>query len=789
MELYPREIDVKPGKPPQARNPGNRNVRNFDGSGVIVVRNNTTQQNAFRVSVRCEDNPYWQASWYSLSPLPPQGNAGALRADDSGPGWVKVFVPAGGHREINLLFEMLERPDSRAGTYSVVVDVEASVGSGEQVGTEGGARGEIRGTVYVHPYYLWRANLDPQLATPERHVKRSRPKAEAELVIENQGNDYLYLDAAPVKSLAFAAEPATVRIAIPPPDRREPQMIRRVPIALTAAQRPLKGAVTKNPVQVQVTRVEAPSIAPPPGAVAGVTGLPQGAVLVTPATLGVVSQTPTETLVYHPPLPNTVTDFFRSVSANAKGLVMAGFALVIAGLLIVKFVNGRAAYSFSAKQLAVSANDDYKVVVTVKEPLPFFLRGPFAGYTFSAIPSKNNDGVFDPKDEVFLTNENVKAGNARASKAPKTAGPALNASAALGTVNESLDAATVNLGQEPFKGHKIRIYAKRGGLCAWVNWFGDKPIACEGSDGIAVGNIPPPPEKPKPLKLAAGSIGPDGKIRIAASQGKFPPDGAGVEILAGADSLAPSAVKVVDGGKAVILNLPPAYVVSGGDVTVTAPSNDPQQLTIKPAPTPTPIPVPSGAVPPPVPNATGGGAAAGGSSGPGNAGGGTNVPQVTPPTTPPSVKPPVVNPVKKDFPSAHEQKIDFINQQLANPARTKGDEAIVDATEKLPGGTKSVFSQMVKALVLMEQAKAAKVAGDTVRQQDTMTQALDLLDVKKLKKADKIDQAFYAAVMYNIVALSDTDHLSARPQAQTMVDKVKNEVPYLEILLQDADKP
>src|SRR5262245_17475164 len=129
VRLLHTEIDVVPGRKPQQPT-----VEGSVGSGAAVVRltNTTSQENAYTVRVKC-DTPYWQEAWCTLAALPPTYGDANLpptgKADQPGPQnrSVKVFISAGGTRDVQVILNVPVTPDSRAGKYDIAVVVETHI--------------------------------------------------------------------------------------------------------------------------------------------------------------------------------------------------------------------------------------------------------------------------------------------------------------------------------------------------------------------------------------------------------------------------------------------------------------------------------------------------------------------------------------------------------------------------------------------------------------------------------------------------------------------------------------
>src|SRR5688572_8335550 len=115
MRLLHNEIDVVPGRKPQ--HPAVEGVVG-PGSAVLRLQNTSSQENAYTVRLQC-DAPYWQDDWYEIRPLPPppgEGVPATTKSDQIGPKdrWVKVYVSRGGTRDIQIAFDLPQKPDARA---------------------------------------------------------------------------------------------------------------------------------------------------------------------------------------------------------------------------------------------------------------------------------------------------------------------------------------------------------------------------------------------------------------------------------------------------------------------------------------------------------------------------------------------------------------------------------------------------------------------------------------------------------------------------------------------------
>src|SRR5438874_2015798 len=120
MKLLHPEVDITPGRPgtKQAMSPVQEGTP-LPGSAVVRLVNTTSQNNAYTVRLRCEDNAFWQESWYRLIPLPPgpgdKNSIPAGKRDEPGPQAVsfKLYVLSGGAREVLIQFNVPKSPEAR----------------------------------------------------------------------------------------------------------------------------------------------------------------------------------------------------------------------------------------------------------------------------------------------------------------------------------------------------------------------------------------------------------------------------------------------------------------------------------------------------------------------------------------------------------------------------------------------------------------------------------------------------------------------------------------------------
>ena len=213
MNLLHPEVEITPGRR------GKQAYQDRDkmaGSAVLRLVNETTQENAFTVRLRC-DNPFWQEGWYTVQSVAAPANAAAPASSQADiPGHnkrsVKVFVPPKGTRDILIRFDVPERPESRAGRYDYFIEVETQVTRPQ----EGTARRKDRLTTIpaaanVRPFYKWSLDLTPE----QQRVTRRRRAGDFEVVVTNEGNDWLYCDLQLPRPKDLLLECPTLRLAVP----------------------------------------------------------------------------------------------------------------------------------------------------------------------------------------------------------------------------------------------------------------------------------------------------------------------------------------------------------------------------------------------------------------------------------------------------------------------------------------------------------------------------------------------------------------------------------------------
>lgn len=334
MRLLHNEIDVVPGRKPQ--HPAAEGMVG-PGSAILRLQNTTSQVNAYTVRLRC-DAPFWRDDWYALRPLPNTGADGAAdtaKADQHGPNdrWVKVYVSRGGTRDIQIAFDLPQKPDARAGIYPFKAVVETHVGdsasaSGARDGRERFT--EIPAVAIVRPFYRWSLDMAPE----ERRVGILRRASEFEIVVTNEGNDWLYCDLKPPRHKDLLLDAPTMRLAVPPPEPGESQFQRSVPLQTATRLKALRGAPTSQPVPLTASRVDAPSVPPlpEPAQYSGSAGTANtGASVIETATNEVAQIASERALLYCPPVPTTLTGFMGGLVQNGRTLVftLLGLAALV----------------------------------------------------------------------------------------------------------------------------------------------------------------------------------------------------------------------------------------------------------------------------------------------------------------------------------------------------------------------------------------------------------------------------------------------------------------------------
>lgn len=338
MKLLQTEIDIVPGRKAQKQPLAEGMV----GQGTTVVRitNNTTQENAYKVQLSC-DNPYWQDTWYTIAPLPPTGsstNAPAPGKQDqvAQNGRVAtVHITRGGERDVMIIFNVPRKHDSRAGLYQLTVQVETRV-----VGQAAGLRRKDRFTALqalaiirpFEPFDAWRVEFQPET----RKVGFFKRAADYEAVITNECNDWLYCELRVPRPKDVLVQTPVVRVAVPPPEPGQERSVRTAPIRGISRVRPFRGEKLPLPLPVTTARLAVPSVAPlPEEALYAPASANCHAAVVEADTQDMRLPPSEQALVYSPPFPATLSGCLGAIAQNGKGLIMTLIGLIVAANLAV----------------------------------------------------------------------------------------------------------------------------------------------------------------------------------------------------------------------------------------------------------------------------------------------------------------------------------------------------------------------------------------------------------------------------------------------------------------------
>lgn len=320
MRLLQSEVDVVPGRKPQKQ----PLPEGFVGPGIATLRiqNASPRQNSYTVRLKCEE-AYWQDAWYSLAALPPTGdpqnNPPTGKPDQAGPRnqSLTIFIKDGGTRDVLISFNVPEKAECRAGIYRAKLLVETRVVSDDPHTARKERITEIPITIIVRPFFEWKVSYTPE----EKRVGILRRKGQFELLVENRGNDWLYLDLKLPRPQNVLIETPVQTIAVPPP---EPGIdsVRTVPINATSRLKNIRGSRVPTPLPIQIQRIEAPTIPPLPDEAAyGPCAANTGAAVVAAETNdNGVPEVPAK-LTYSPPIPDTFQAFFEAIGRNIRGLV------------------------------------------------------------------------------------------------------------------------------------------------------------------------------------------------------------------------------------------------------------------------------------------------------------------------------------------------------------------------------------------------------------------------------------------------------------------------------------
>lgn len=334
MKLLHTEIDVIPGRKPQKQPLPEGHVG--AGTAVLRITNTTSRQNAYTIRITCEE-PYWQDAWFQVSALPPIGGPEnqppAGKPDQPGPRnqSITIYVQDGGTRDIFLSFFVPEKSECRSGAYPVKIVVETRIVSNDPQLARKERISEIPALVIVRPFYKWTMSYQPE----DRKVGFFRRGKEYEVVVDNQGNDWLYCDLKLPRPQNVLVETPTVRLAVPPPEPGA-DSVRTVPFRAISRVRAVRGDHQVMPIPVTVQRVNAPTVPPlPEEAQFGPSGANAGAAVTETETSDIGNPEFPATLTYCPLIPATLTGFFQAVGRNFRSLLMLVVGFIIAYNLAV----------------------------------------------------------------------------------------------------------------------------------------------------------------------------------------------------------------------------------------------------------------------------------------------------------------------------------------------------------------------------------------------------------------------------------------------------------------------
>ena len=349
MKLLHPEVEITPGRP-GSRPSVVSESQPVPGSAVIRIVNPMPQENAFIVRLRC-DHPLWHEEWFTITALPPPPGAGKEatpgKQDQRGPQdrWVKTYVPRGGSRDLLLRFDVPQQPESRADRYAFVIEVETLVVGAADAHRRRNRVTSIPGVATIRPYYRWSLGVTPE----QQRVGFRRRSADFEVVITNEGNDWIYCDLQMPRPRDMVLDSPTQRMAVPPPEPGEtilaenardsrPGTQRSVPVHAVTHLRTFKGERTPQPLLLSAVRLDAPSVPPPPSDenFAGA-----GSVVANPTTESRQAVGDCA-IVYCPPVPAKLTDLFRQGVSSIRVFIMSivGFAL-LAPMMYVAYEQSR----------------------------------------------------------------------------------------------------------------------------------------------------------------------------------------------------------------------------------------------------------------------------------------------------------------------------------------------------------------------------------------------------------------------------------------------------------------
>lgn len=334
VRLLQTEIDVVPGRKPQQ--PASEGMIG-PGSAVLRITNTTSQENSYTIRVKC-DNPYWNESWCTVAALPPAyGNENAPppgKGDQVGPHGrsVRIFVSTAGTRDVHIQVQTPLKPDARCGQYDLIVQVETSVSGDGSVAQRRERFTELPATAIIRPYYKWSMDVLPEAG---RHVSLLRRTTELQVVVTNEGNDWLYCDVKTPKPKDLLLSTPVLRLAVPPPEPGETSTQRTVPLHATTLLNTLRGDLQTESVAVITQRVDAPSVPPlPDDAMYNAAGAALGSAVLMTETSETRQAPADRTVSYGPPIPSTLTGLISALGQHSKGLAMGLIGIIVAGNML-----------------------------------------------------------------------------------------------------------------------------------------------------------------------------------------------------------------------------------------------------------------------------------------------------------------------------------------------------------------------------------------------------------------------------------------------------------------------
>jgi hypothetical protein len=342
--LLQREISIVPGRATPVRPPDTQVGENC---AVLQIVNNTNQENEYTVRVECA-HPVWREDWVRIASIVEMTEAGGY-IQPSKPdmalsdGSLRIYVARQSQRKVMIAFQLPKAPDSRAGRYTLKVQVRTRLTAGGQ--SPQPQVEELLIDAFVEPYYDWGVCFDP----PRRGVGLLRRKARYQVTVVNRGNDWLYCQLRPPQaqqqvdmSVALFSE----AVAVPPPDTDQAEARRQVPLVAATRLKQVRGAEKVTPIPLRIYRVDAPSVPQLPRQDYGAAEVERSdhvlsAPTTEPPTLTDEEIFPPGTLIYYPPVRSFVTGSIKWMVDNIKAAMFAVMALlvflVVAGLIYQAF--------------------------------------------------------------------------------------------------------------------------------------------------------------------------------------------------------------------------------------------------------------------------------------------------------------------------------------------------------------------------------------------------------------------------------------------------------------------